>query len=105
MEISIASPSAKFSDHLLLEQNSRIVFSGSFGTGKSYFLRNYFKANEKKYNLFWISPIHYVVGANQDIFEWIKIDIAKQLLAFMPEEKAKTMSNDFWAQAYVYQNS
>jgi hypothetical protein len=81
MKISIENPRNNFDEHLKLPENNRILFSGKFGTGKSHFLKEYFESNIDKYCMFWISPVNYVVGANHDIFEWIKIDIAKELLS------------------------
>ena len=104
MDISIEDPKKKFDDHINQPSNDRILFSGKFGTGKSHFLREYFK-DHKEYNVFWISPVNYVVGNNQDIFEWIKIDIAKQLLSdWLPEDKEKKIPDDFLIQSFIYQN-
>lgn len=106
MEISIESASEKFSEHLKQPQNNRILFSGKFGTGKSYFLKKYFEQRDEEYNLFWLSPVNYVVGANQDIFEWIKIDIAKELLKKKSFAKdSEKYSTNFLIQAYLYNNA
>ncbi len=106
MEISIESVESKFDQHLNLPQNNRILFSGKFGTGKSYFLKKYFENREDKYNLFWLSPVNYVVGANQDIFEWIKIDIAKALLKDKSISDAEEKySKNLLIQTFLYNNS
>lgn len=106
MDISIETPQQRFDEHLKLPNNNRILFSGKFGTGKSYFLREYFKQNADKYNLFWISPVDYVVGANQDIFEWIKIDIAKQLLEkYLIDEVQETFSENLQMSTYALNNA
>lgn len=106
MEISIENASSKFEEHFSQDKNDRILFSGKFGTGKSYFLKKYFENRDDKYNLFWLSPVNYVVGANQDIFEWIKIDIAKLLVAQDLFSKTKEeFSNNLLSQTYIYNNA
>ena len=40
--INIESVSERFEEHIEIEENNRIVFSGKFGTGKTYFLNSYF---------------------------------------------------------------
>lgn len=77
--IDIANPSKYFEEHLLIENNFRIIFSGKFGIGKTFFLSNYFDDRSNIYNKFLISPVNYVVSSNEDIFELIKADIIKDL--------------------------
>ncbi|HVV06966.1 MAG TPA: P-loop NTPase fold protein [Puia sp.] len=79
MDISIESLSQNFEDHLLLENNHRIIFSGKFGMGKTFFLQRYFDQHQDKYNTIILSPVNYVVSSNENIFELIKADILKQL--------------------------
>lgn len=78
-EVALDEVSKKFQAHLNVENNFRIIFSGKYGTGKSFFLNRYFDARKEKYNKFLISPVNYVVSSNDDIFELIKVDIIKQL--------------------------
>lgn len=105
MEITIQSPKQKFYQHLSIQNNCRVLFSGKFGTGKSYFLKKYFEGSSK-HNLFWISPINYVVGANQDIFEWIKIDIAKEIITkYLPPPQDHQISKNFLIQFHLYKNA
>ena len=104
MIINIENPDKKFNKHLNNPQNDRILFSGKFGTGKSFFLKKYFEARTAEYNVFWISPVHYVVGANQDIFEWIKFEIAHELVTkYLATPAEKKLSNNFLVQCYIYQ--
>ncbi len=106
MVISIEDAEKKFGIHLNQAQNERIIFSGKFGTGKSYFLKQYFDSNCAKYNYIWLTPVNYVVGANQDIFEWIKIDIAKQLVANAQVNKHATkFTKNNLVNTYLYQNA
>lgn len=56
--------------------------------------------------MFWLSPVNYVVGANQDIFEWIKLDIAKELLSkYLIDSKEAKFSKSLLWQTYIYNNS
>jgi hypothetical protein len=45
-EISIEDVSKRFEEHLAIEDNNRIIFSGKFGTGKTYFLNKFFDDRE-----------------------------------------------------------
>lgn len=95
-----------FSDHLRKVNNFRVLFSGKFGVGKTYFLEKYFSKSEADYNVFWINPINYVLGSNEDIFEWIKIDLAKQLVNnYFADQETKKTSDNFFIQAYIYTNA
>lgn len=68
----------KFREHL--ENNPRVVFSASFGDGKTTFLDTLKKADEMK-NYFFVTlhPVNYSVAKNEDVFEYIKRDILLQL--------------------------
>jgi KAP family P-loop domain len=79
VEISIESAATRFEEHLKIEGNFRIIFSGKFGVGKSFFLNKFFDDRKDKYNKFLVSPVNYIVSSNEDIFELIKADIIKDL--------------------------
>lgn len=79
MEWNIEKPKEEFTKHIELEDNNRIIFSGIFGIGKTYFLDKYFKENEK-YNVIHLYPVNYSVAKNEDIFELVKYDIFYELL-------------------------
>lgn len=79
VEIGIDEVSKRFKQHLSVENNFRIIFSGKFGIGKTYFVDKFFKERNEEYNSIVISPVNYVVSSNEDIFELIKADIIKQL--------------------------
>jgi hypothetical protein len=79
MEFSIDQPTQKFTNHLSVPFNDRIIFSGPFGTGKTYFLEKYFEAN-LNYNVIHLFPVNYSVASNEDIFELIKYDVLFELL-------------------------
>ncbi|SDM41340.1 P-loop NTPase fold protein [Siphonobacter aquaeclarae] len=70
----------RFEKHLSLPDNERIIVSGPFGSGKSYFLRKMFDTFKEKYEVFSISPVNYSISPNKDIFELIKYDILFQMI-------------------------
>lgn len=89
----------KFENHLNLENNNRIIFSGKFGLGKSYFLNEFFKeeGDEKKYFSIFLNPVNYSIASNEDIFELIKFDILYQIL-----DKDIVKFDDFDSQKEIY---
>ena len=80
--ISIGKPASNFSEHLA--SNSRILFSGAFGIGKTFFLKHFFEMPEmkEKYNVFHLFPVNYQIATNEDVFELMKYDIAYLLFGF-----------------------
>ena len=79
MEIPIEYPTKKFQQYLEFENNSRILFTGKFGTGKTYFLKKYFKENAT-FSTIHLFPTNYQVSQNEDIFELLKFDILLKLI-------------------------
>ncbi len=73
-------PSYTFSEHLNLDDNNRILFSGKFGIGKTTFINHYFERNKDQYNVIHLYPINYSVLENEDVFKYIKYDILIGLL-------------------------
>jgi len=69
-----------FDSHVSQEHNKRIIFSGEFGSGKTSFLKDFFKSKENQYNSFWLSPLNYSVASNEDILEYIKFDLIIDLI-------------------------
>ncbi len=65
---------------LNLEGNSRMFFSGKFGIGKTYFLKEFFEQNKTEYEVFHMYPTNYQIYSNEDILELIKYDILVELL-------------------------
>lgn len=82
--IDITKPKKEFNDFLELIDNNRIIFSGAFGIGKTYFLKKYFE-NHNKYLALHLYPTNYSVSNNQDIFELVKYDILYELLKNKPQ--------------------
>jgi hypothetical protein len=67
-----------FKKHLTVD-NKRIIFSAPFGTGKSTFLDQFFD-DEKDFNVVRISPVHYSIPDNKDVYDLMKYDILCELL-------------------------
>lgn len=91
IEISIDQQRKSFKQHIEDETNKRILFSGPFGSGKTYFLKKFFE-KEDGYNPFFIYPVNYSVSQNEDIFELLKFDIFFELLRLditLPKEEEK----------------
>ncbi len=78
-EIPIDQLYPKFVEHLEIENNSRILFSGKFGIGKTYFLNEFFEDKKDKYEVFHLFPINYQISSNEDIIEFLKYDILVKL--------------------------
>ncbi|WP_139921380.1 P-loop NTPase fold protein [Hymenobacter sp. DG01] len=81
LSFSLTNQRTAFQQHLDEERNQRIIFSGAFGIGKTYFLKDYFAHHEAEYVAVKLSPVNYSVSANEDIFRLIKYDILFELLA------------------------
>lgn len=47
IKIDITSEKERFDKFISLPDNERLIFSGAFGIGKSYFIDEYFKENSK----------------------------------------------------------
>lgn len=69
-----------FKDHLKIENNRRIVFSGPFGTGKSTFLKEFSDNENEDFFYLKIFPVNYSISRNEDVFELIKFDLLFQLM-------------------------
>ncbi|XZF15304.1 P-loop NTPase fold protein [Chitinophagaceae bacterium MMS25-I14] len=77
----------RFIQHLNLEHNDRVIFSGKFGMGKTTFLEEFFKKEnqekkleKEKYRVIKLFPINYSIASNEDIFRYIKHDILYEML-------------------------
>ena len=72
----------KFLIHIKNENNTDIIFSAPFGTGKTYFLKEEFAESEvvkSLYNVIHLFPVNYSIASNEDIFSLIKYDILIEL--------------------------
>ena len=62
------------------KDNNKIFFSGKFGSGKTYFLNEFFKEKEEEYQVFHLYPSLYYIEGDKDIFDLIKADILLKIL-------------------------
>lgn len=104
MKIDIASEIERFENHLNLADNNQMIFSGIFGIGKTYFLKEFFAQNSNKYELFLLSPVNYSISNNDDIIDYIKYDIAFELLGKNVDYENTNFSNLLTAQFYLKDN-
>lgn len=79
MELDVSSEIKRFNEHLSLKENRRIMFSGIFGIGKTYFLEKFFKEKDELYEVFFIKPVNYSISKNDDIIHYLKYDISFEL--------------------------
>lgn len=106
MEISIKKESQRFLQFLQEENNSNIIFSGIYGIGKSYFINDFFNnRHSKEYIPIILTPVNYSVANNEDIFEYIKVDILLQLLEKVPCDLKECKISTSLATYYYIQNN
>ena len=79
MKISIQEEKIRFKKFINEKGNTNIVFSGKFGIGKTYFINDFF-TNSDEFLRLNISPVNYSIASNEDIFEYIKVNILFRLL-------------------------
>ena len=79
-KIDITDLFPKFEEHLNIQGNSRIIFSGKFGIGKTYFLNEFFENKKDKYEIFHLFPVNYQISSNEDMVQFLKYDILIELL-------------------------
>jgi hypothetical protein len=102
-KLDISKPTKDFKEHLTPD-NNRILFSGPFGSGKTYFLNEYFK--DQKQNVIHLYPVNYSISSNQDIFELIKHDILFELmhkdLEYVKHSFSKLLTTQMFLQSNAY---
>lgn len=103
-ELPIGEEFLRFKEHLSLEGNDRILFSGIFGIGKTYLINQFFEKHSSQYIPLKLYPINYSVSANQDIFELIKFDLVCQILDSDVDFEKLEYSNAFASQFYLINN-
>jgi len=87
----------KFEEHLNIKNNRRILVSGKFGIGKTYFLNEFFKNKKDKYECYHLFPINYQISANDDIIEFLKYDILVEILKKDKDIFPEDEYNKFWS--------
>jgi hypothetical protein len=80
LNVSIEAPFQEFKAHFEESNNAKILFSAPFGQGKTTFLKEFFKNEKKRYEVFHLFPVNYAVATNEDIFRLIKTEILVKLL-------------------------
>lgn len=79
IKIDHSALETKFQEHLLQNDNFRILFSAPYGAGKSTFLKDFLCSNINLYLPLYIYPINYSVSSN-DVFELIKFDLLTEII-------------------------
>ncbi|MCB4799877.1 P-loop NTPase fold protein [Neotamlana laminarinivorans] len=95
----IPIPNENFKD--VLSNNSKILFSGIFGSGKTTFINDFFEDNDS-YEAIHIYPVNYSIASNVDIFELIKYDILFQLIGKLPKEDFLKLDIPYHLTLYNY---
>ena len=103
MEIDIKEEKERFSSFLAEERNTNIIFSGIFGIGKTYFIHKFFH-NHNNYTPIYITPVQYSVSSNEDIFEYIKVDILFELMNAGVNLEKTNFSFSACTQMYIMEN-
>ncbi len=105
MQLDITVEAERFHKHLLIEGNDHIIFSGIFGIGKTYFLKEFFKDRDE-YEVFTISPVNYSISSNDDVINYIKYDLAFQLLgkdvAFEKLDISKVLTSQYYIENNIF---
>ena len=104
MKIDITSEIERFKEHLTQTDNNKIIFSGIFGIGKTYFLKEFFLNNSEKYELFLLSPVNYSISNNDDIINYINYDIAFNLISKSVYYEKNDLPKLLTAQFYLKDN-
>ena len=63
LAFSLDQQRVAFHQHLDEPRNERIIFSGAFGIGKTFFLDDYFTHHAAEYVAVKLSPVNYSVSA------------------------------------------
>lgn len=89
--ITTQSEAERFETFLALPNNHRILFSGKYGSGKTYFLHEFFITQKKdEYETIHLFPTNYAIAKNEDVVKLLQFDILYELLIkgyLAPSEK------------------
>lgn len=83
--IPIQQIEGDFNHFLQIVNNKRIFFSGRFGIGKTFFLKEFFALKKDTYEVFHLFPTNYQISNNEDIVELLKYDLLVELLKKNPD--------------------
>ena len=71
----------RFETFFALPDNHRILFSGKYGSGKTFFLHELFTTRKKdEYETFHLFPTNYAIAQNEDVVKLLQFDILYELL-------------------------
>ena len=104
MNLNIDREIRKFYEYLQRDNNERIIFSGVFGIGKTYFLKRFFEKYEKEYSAVFISPVNYSIASNEDIFDYIKYDMIIEALSMGAKLEMNHIPETLMVQFYISNN-
>ena len=82
--IPMSSSRHSFREFLAIENNKRVFFSGKFGVGKTYFLKEFFREEKKGYDAYHLFPVKYQITSNEDIIKLLRYDILVELVNKYP---------------------
>ncbi len=101
--ISIDTPAAGFEEFLKDVENKRIFFSGQYGIGKTFFLKEFFKAHKESYDVYHLYPTRYQISSNENIIELLKYDILMEFLKIYPDgfKKKGDKGSENWLRLFV----
>ncbi len=92
--LPVCAQAEKFETFLSLPDNHRILFSGKYGSGKTFFLHEFFTTRKKDiYETFHLFPTNYAIAKNEDVVNLLQFDILYELLVkgyLSPSEKRFT---------------
>ena len=100
--IPINAPRTDFEKFLDNPDNERIFFSGQFGIGKTFFLKDFSKSHPNEYDVYHLFPVNYQISSNENIVEFLKYDILVELLKEHPEAFEKQTIKGIKANAKVF---
>lgn len=78
--VDISGVEGEFDAYLSSGVGQKIIFSGVFGSGKTYFLKHFFQSRTDEYIAIHLYPTNYSVASNKDVVELIKYDILYELI-------------------------
>lgn len=64
-----------FKKHLDSNKNTRVFFSGQYGIGKTFYLKEFFDTYKEEYDVYHLFPINYQISTNEDVLDLLKYDI------------------------------
>lgn len=107
IDVTISHDQTKtdFFNHLRSPDNSRVLFSAPYGSGKSTFIKEFFQGANDDFCPINLYPVNYASASNNDVFELIKFDILTELiiqhLPNLPTAQSEQFSAALKAQVFL----